>query len=136
MHAIATVVGELRERPGARGLVWANGGYVTKHSLGVYSTEPPAHRFRHGDPQDEIDALPRRAVAEPPDAAGPATVEAYTVMHSRDGVPEAAFAACLLPDGRRAWGTSTEPGLCAAMTDGEWVARAVTLTADGTLDAH
>jgi acetyl-CoA C-acetyltransferase len=135
MHAIATVVGELRERPGARGLVWANGGYVTKHALGVYATEPPAAGFRHAEPQDEIDALPRRGVAEPAAAAGPAEVEAYTVMHSRDGVPEGAFAACLLADGRRAWGTSTAPGLCAAMTEGEWVGRAVTLTPDGTLVA-
>ena len=72
-------------------------------------------------PQDEIDALPHRELAEPADAAGPATIEAYTVMHSRDGEPETCIAACLLADGRRAWGTSTEPGLAAAMCDGEWV---------------
>ena len=36
MHAIATIVGELRERPGDRALVWANGGYLTKHSFGIY----------------------------------------------------------------------------------------------------
>jgi acetyl-CoA C-acetyltransferase len=133
MHAIATVVGELRERPGARALVWANGGFVTKHSLGVYSTEPPAAGFRHADPQAEIDALPRRGLADPAEAAGAAVVEAYTVMHSREGEPEAAFAACLLADGRRAWGTSTDAGLCRAMIDGAWVGRAVTLTPDGTL---
>ena len=66
--------------------------------------------FRHGYPQDEIDAMPRRELAEPADAAGPATIEAYTVMHSRDGAPETAIAACLLADGRRAWGTSTDAG--------------------------
>ena len=49
---------DLRERPGERGLVWANGGYVTKHTFGVYSTEPPAPGFRYEYPQDEIDALP------------------------------------------------------------------------------
>jgi acetyl-CoA C-acetyltransferase len=132
MHAIATMVGELRERPGARGLVWANGGFVTKHSLGLYSTEPPSGGFRHDDPQAEIDAMPRRALAEPADAAGPATVEAYTVMHTREGQPETAFAACLLADGRRALGVSRDSDLCGAMTDGEWVGRAVTLTEDGT----
>ena len=61
-------------------------------------------------PQDEIDALPRRELAEPADAAGPATIEAYTVMHARDGAPEQAIAACLLADGRRAWGTSSDAG--------------------------
>ncbi len=135
MHAIATVMNDLRAAPGEHGLVWANGGYTTKHSFGVYGTEPPATPFRHAYPQDEIDAMPRRELAEPAEAAGPATVEAYTVMHSRDGDPETAFAACLLADGRRAWGTSGDASLAAAMCDGEWVGRPVTLTPDGTLEA-
>jgi acetyl-CoA C-acetyltransferase len=105
MHAIATMVTELREQPGEFGLVWANGGYATKHAFGVYSTAPPAG-FRHAKPQDEIDALPRRELAEPAAAAGPATIEAYTVMFSREAEPEQALAACRLADGRRAWATS------------------------------
>ncbi len=133
MHAIASVVTDLREQPGEHGLVWANGGYATKHAFGVYSTEPPANGFRHADPQDEIDRLPSRELASPADAAGPATIEAYTVMFSRDGEPEQPLASCLLADGRRAWGSSTDAGTAAAMCDGEWVGTAVTLTADGTL---
>ena len=54
-------------------------------------------------------------------------------MHDRDGVPETAIAACLLADGRRAWGTSTDGDLAAAMCVGEWVGRPVRLTDDGTL---
>ena len=69
----------------------------------------------------------------PADATGPATIEAYTVMHSRDGDPETAIATCLLADGRRAWGMSTESGLAAAMCDGEWVGRAVQLTDAGEI---
>ncbi len=133
MHAIATMVRELRERPGARGLVWANGGYTTKHAFGVYATEPPAAGFRHDHPQDEVDALPRRDLAGPADAAGAATVEAYTVMHSRDGLPERAIAACLLTDGRRAWATSEDAQVVAALCHDEWVGRAVTLDAAGGL---
>ncbi|MEX2627033.1 MAG: acetyl-CoA acetyltransferase [Ilumatobacteraceae bacterium] len=133
MHAIATMVDRLRERPGETGLVWANGGYCTKHSFGVYGTEPPADGFRHADPQAEIDALPRRELAGPAAAAGPATIEAYTVMHGRDGEPERAIAACLLADGRRAWGTSDDPDVRTALLTGEWVGTAVTLTPDGTL---
>ena len=132
MHAIATMVTELRERPGEFGLVWANGGYATKHAFGVYSTTPTPE-FRHAKPQDEIDALPRRDLALPPEAAGPATIEAYTGMHSRESAPERAIASCLLPDGRRGWATSTEPVLAAAMTDGEWVGRAVALSPTGDL---
>ncbi len=133
MHAIATVVGELRQQPGTLGLVWANGGYVTKHAFGVYGTAPPADGFRHDDPQDEIDALPRRELAFAEDAAGPATVEAYTVMHARDGNPEQAIATCLLDDGRRAWGLSSDADVLAALGDGEWVGRRVTLSPTGDL---
>jgi len=134
MHAIATVMDDLRDRPGAKGLVWANGGYATKHSFGVYSTTPPTS-FRHAHPQDEVDAMPRRELAEPADAQGGATIEAYTIMFSRDGAPETALAACLLADGRRAWGTSSDATLAAAMCEGEWVGRLADLDNAGTLSA-
>jgi acetyl-CoA C-acetyltransferase len=101
----------------------------------VYSTTPPATPFRHAYPQDQIDAMPRRSLAPPADAAGSATVEAYTVIHSRDGLPERGIAACLLPDGRRAWGTTDDAALASAMCEGEWVGRAVQLDAEGTLHA-
>ncbi|MGA9277343.1 acetyl-CoA acetyltransferase [Ilumatobacter sp.] len=133
MHAIATMVTELREKPDARGLVWANGGYATKHAFGVYSATPPDDGFRYQYPQDEIDALPKRELAVGADAVGPADIEAYSVMFSRDGAAETAFVACLLTDGRRAWGTSTDPAVAAAMCDGEWVGAEVTLDADGSV---
>jgi len=132
MHAIATVVTDLREQPGEYGLVWANGGYATKHAFGVYSTTPTTN-FRHDSPQARIDALPRRDLAPPADAAGAATVEAYTVMFDREGAPERAIASCLLADGRRAWGTSDVSDTTTAMCVGEWVGRDVHLTDDGTL---
>jgi acetyl-CoA C-acetyltransferase len=135
MHAIATMMNDLREQPGENGLVWANGGYTTKHAFGVYSTAPPADGYRYAYPQDQIDAMPRRILAEAADAAGSTTVEAYTVMHSRDGEPERAIATCVLDDGRRAWGTSDDAALAAAMCEGEWVGRPVTLDAEGTLTA-
>jgi acetyl-CoA C-acetyltransferase len=133
MHAIATVMDDLRDQPGERGLVWANGGFATKHAFGVYSTEPPAAGFRHDSPQDQIDAMPKRSLALPADAAGTATVEAYTVSHDRDGNPELAIAACLTADGGRAWGTSTDHGVAAAMCDGEWVGRSAHLDLEGTI---
>ena len=133
MHAIATLVGELRDRPGERGLIWANGGYATKHSFGVYSTEPPSTPFRKDSPQDEIDELPRRELADPAEASGRATIEAYTVMHARDGEPERAIASSVLADGRRAWGTSDDVDVATAMSTGEWVGTTVALTRDGSL---
>jgi acetyl-CoA C-acetyltransferase len=133
MHAIATMVTELRDEPTARGLVWANGGYATKHSFGIYSATPPAERFRHESPQPEIDALPKRELATGAEATGSADIEAYSVMFSRDGEAETAFAACLLASGRRAWGRSDDPALTAAMCDGEWVGVTVRLDADSRM---
>src|SRR6476469_1976065 len=46
-HAIATMVGVLRDDPDAVGLVTANGGNIQKHAFGVYSGRPPADGFRH-----------------------------------------------------------------------------------------
>jgi acetyl-CoA C-acetyltransferase len=133
MHAVATAVGELRTRPGEKGLIWANGGYATKHAFGVYSTTPPTHGFKHAYPQEPIDALPRRNVIDVGDSAGPVTIEAYTVMHNRDGNPERAIATCLRADGARAWGISEDVDTATAMCQGEWVGRAVVLDANGTL---
>ena len=134
MHAIATIVAELRGRPGERALLWANGGFLTKHSFGVYSGVPPPNGFRHDRPQRQIDELPARQLATDDDATeSPLVIEAYTVMHDRGGVPHEAIAACRLPDGRRAWATSSDPTTASALTDGEWVGRAVRIDKTGVL---
>jgi len=129
MHSIATMADVLREDPGSVGLVSANGGFITKHAFGVYSTEPPADGFRHADVQDEVDALPARALCEEPDGDG--TVEAWTVMHDRDGAPERAILTALLPDGRRAWGVSEEADLAKALVAEDVAGRTVRLRPDG-----
>ena len=130
MHSIAAMVDALRA-DGGTGLVWANGGYLTKHSFGVYATEPPAQGFRHVHPQDEIDALPSREVAA--DHEGAATIESWVVMHDRDSRPETAFVALLTGDGRRAWGTTTDPAALATMVAEDMIGREVQRAADGTV---
>jgi acetyl-CoA C-acetyltransferase len=82
--------------------------HLSKHSFGVYSTEPPPNRFPPRR-QSEVDAAPGREVVTTHD--GPVTIEAYTVMHGRDGEPEVGLAACLLADGRRTWGRSDDADL-------------------------
>ncbi|MEY4161564.1 MAG: hypothetical protein RI939_293 [Actinomycetota bacterium] len=133
MHAIATVMSDLRANPGEKALVWANGGYTTKHAFGVYATEPPAGGFAYDYPQDQIDALPSRQLASPAEAAGHAVIEGYSVMHGRDGAPERVIASCLLADGRRAWGDSTDADLGREMCATEFVGTKVDLDAAGVL---
>jgi acetyl-CoA C-acetyltransferase len=133
MHAIATVAGELRSGVGSTGLVWANGGYTTKHAFGVYATTPPKNGFAYDYPQDQIDALPRRSLASPADAAGEMTIEGYSVMHDREGNPERSIASCILADGRRAWADTTDVGIGRDMCINEWVGRTVRADESGTL---
>ncbi len=133
-HSIATVMTDVRNAPGENGLVWANGGFATKHAFGIYSTRPPRDGFMYDHPQDEVDELPMRTAATRAEAEGPAVIEAYTVMHSRDGEPELVIAACLLADGRRAWGTSTDSRLGATMVKEEHIGTPCHLDADGVLN--
>jgi acetyl-CoA C-acetyltransferase len=112
----------LRRDPGAHGLVTALGWYITKHSVGVYSTRPPDDGFRVVDAQAEVDASPRRDYVG--DHDGPVTVESLTVMHERDGSPANGIVACLTPDGRRCWGTTTEPGLLKTLMDDDFIGSA------------
>jgi acetyl-CoA C-acetyltransferase len=131
-HSIATMVDVLRADAGSIGLVTANGGFITKHAFGVYSTEPPAQPFRHAEPQAEVDALPRRALCEEPD--GDLAIESWTVMHDREGAPETGILVGLLDDGRRAWGTSTEPGTVKGMATDDLTGRRATIRPDGSFD--
>jgi acetyl-CoA C-acetyltransferase len=87
LHAIAEMVGKLRARPGAYGLSTANGWFLTKQSVGIYSTRPVEGEWRRQPPsvlQAQIDALPHPEIVERPE--GRATIETYTVAHGREGV--------------------------------------------------
>jgi acetyl-CoA C-acetyltransferase len=86
MHSIAVMMKKLRERPGTKALVTANGWFLTKQAVGIYSTEPLDRPWAREAPsviQRQIDALPHPAVVEHPDGAG--TIETYTVVHRREG---------------------------------------------------
>jgi acetyl-CoA C-acetyltransferase len=129
-HSIATMAGILRDEPGSIGLCSANGGFLTKHAMGLYSTNPN-DGFRWADVQDEVDAsTAERELAAEHD--GPVTVESYTVMHERDGSMSNAIAACLTDDGKRTWATSTDQSLLAAMTTDDLIGRRGSV-ADGVL---
>jgi acetyl-CoA C-acetyltransferase len=131
-HAIATMVGVLREDEGSVGLVTANGGNVQKHAFGVYSSEPAPATFRHSHPQFAIDnAEPIREVAA--GYEGPVEVEAWTVMHERDSSMARAHAAVLTPDGRRAWGATNDVDVMTAMEVDDFAGRAASRATDGTL---
>ena len=87
MHSIASMMQRLRDNPGRFGLLNANGWFVTKHALGIYSTTPCADPWRREHPstyQDAISDAAHPAFSESPEGAG--TIETYTVLHDRKGV--------------------------------------------------
>jgi acetyl-CoA C-acetyltransferase len=131
-HSIAAMLDVLRQDPGSVGLVSANGGYLTKHALSLYSTEPPSSGFRCDSPQDEVDAQPSRELCEEPDGSG--DIESWVVAHDRDGQPERAIASVLLDDARRAWASNNDPDTLVELTSGqEQIGRRVKLNPDGQL---
>ena len=131
-HSLATMAGVLRRDPGSLGLVTGLGWYVTKHAVGLWSTAPPGNGFRHVDAQLEVDALAQRAPGS--DVEGATTVEAYTVVHDRDGRPELGILALLSPDGRRAWGNITDEDTLIGLMTEEGCGRKARLHSDGRAD--
>lgn len=126
-HSVATMTGLLREDAGSVGLCSANGGYLTKHAFGIYSTDPPAAGFAHQDCQEEIDQV--TPVELDASYTGPAQVEGYTVMHGAEG-PEMALAAVRAPTGARQWATSDDAGVMDALMSVERVGTDAHVAAD------
>jgi acetyl-CoA C-acetyltransferase len=112
-HSISEIMRRLRGNPGSFGMVTANGNYVTKHSFGIYSTTPFLGDWHRESPsvlQKELDALPKAPLVQ--NAAGPATIETYTVMHGKTG-PEFSVVIGRLKEngGRFIANTSDEPAV-------------------------
>ena len=118
--------------PARVGLVTANGGYITKHAFGVYSTDPPVAGFRHADPQAEVDALPAASSARSPTARS--RIETWTAMHDRDGQPENGIVVGLLDDGRRALGTTQDADALKALVTEDLAGRRARITPDGAVE--
>lgn len=84
MHAIAEAADFCRRNPGEHCLVGANGGTLSKYSVGVYNSQP--RRWRpdlSADLQERIEAA--EAVAQTQTPNGWARLETYTVRHGREG---------------------------------------------------
>mmetsp|Transcript_10955 Transcript_10955/g.18654 ORF Transcript_10955/g.18654 Transcript_10955/m.18654 type:complete len:194 (-) Transcript_10955:23-604(-) len=104
-HSIAAMVQHVRAHPGTFGMVTANGGFLSKHAAGIYSTtpysttHPEAKAWSRTDPaeyQTVLDNLPKFPIAEKPHGIG--RVETYTVLHNQKG-PTQAICIGILQDG-------------------------------------
>src|SRR4051812_36497598 len=84
-HAACAMVRRLRGGGARRGLLYGQGGFVTKHHALVISREPPSSLSQDFSVQAAAD----RARAATPDfvseASGNGMVESFTALHDRDG---------------------------------------------------
>lgn len=87
-HALCAMVRELRAAPAELGLVYGQGGFVSKHHSLVLSHQPPAAPL---DPEISVQAAADAARGPVPDLdehySGPARIETWTVLYGRDGAP-------------------------------------------------
>lgn len=131
LHAIAETVAEMRDKPGAFGLVGANGGCMSKYSVGIYSTEPVDWSDdRSRELQADIAALPTVPVTRNADGTG--VVETYSVRYDwpvRTGV----VIGRLDDDGSRFMALTEDEDFVALMAEGDplGVKIAVSSSADG-----
>ncbi|MFI5510391.1 acetyl-CoA acetyltransferase [Mycobacterium sp. NPDC051804] len=129
LHGIAETVAEMRAKPGAFGLVGANGGVMSKYSVGVYSTEPADWvADRSKALQEDIAALPTVAVTR--NAEGRGTIETYSVRYDWP-VTTGVIIGRLDADGSRFMALTEDEALVALMTDGDPIGTAISVTSDG-----
>ena len=84
MHGIVELAARLRADRGALGMVGANGGLLSTHAVGIYSTAPrPWHTCDSGDLQAQVDAMTPPAFTDTPQGWG--QVETYTVLYDKAG---------------------------------------------------
>lgn len=125
LHGIAETVTQMRDRPGHFGFVGANGGIMSKYSVGIYSTEPVDWRTdRSKVLNEEIAALPKVSVTRNPEGA--ATIETYSVRYdwpTRTGI----IVGRLDADNSRFMATTEDEDLVVLMSDGDPLGVAITV---------
>jgi acetyl-CoA C-acetyltransferase len=100
MHAIAEAAARVRANPGKFALVGANGGFLSTHAAGVYSTKPVEWKNRNSKPlQEQINKLVPPAFSHEPN--GWATIESYTVVYGKEGPQTGVVVGRLLDTGER-----------------------------------
>ena len=90
IHGVIEMVKTLRQSPGSFGLVLANGGYMSKEAVGIYSSQRPYNwqPVDSSDLQAEIDNAPKPAIAK--SVNGAATISNFTVVFAK-GAPKFAY---------------------------------------------
>jgi acetyl-CoA C-acetyltransferase len=117
-HAIAEAVIRCRAAPGAKVLVGANGGTMSKYAAGVYSTTPADWSQSRWRGLDKI--KPKCGVLDTFD--GEAVAESFTIVPGKTG--ETATIVGQTSEAR-VLANSTDPAICAALRQGKVAGRPI-----------
>ena len=111
------MVDKIRENPKSKGLVYANGMYVTKHAIGVYGKGRPKYKWE--ETQTRLAAVQEAIYHQelPPlvdKGTGLFKVEAYMINHSkRTGKPQSGVVlGTLVETGERTLANIDASGQC------------------------
>jgi acetyl-CoA C-acetyltransferase len=107
-HAAVAMVRQMRERPASAGLLYGQGGILTKHAGLVLTSSgpggmPKASAFRRA-PDWKADEQGGQAPRIVSDYSGKAELETFTVEFDRDGAPGKGIVVLRTPSGERAFG--------------------------------
>ena len=100
MHAICSITQRLRDEPGSYGFVGANGGTLSKYSVGIYSTTPAD--FKACDSkglQSQLDQQPSPPVSI--NAKGEGIIDSFTVIYKKGKPCQAVIIGSLKESGER-----------------------------------
>lgn len=115
-HAACAMVRKLRDEPGALGLLYGQGGFVTKHHTLVLSSTPGAAALREDySVQGEADAAAAPLPEVNSNYTGPATIEAYTIQFGRDGQPSQGIVVLRSPDNQQRTVARVDPSDTASL---------------------
>lgn len=131
MHGIASMVRALRRKRDAYGFVGANGGFLSKYSVGVYSARQAAWKgFDSKALQAEVDSWPAPALSPP--TAGAGVIDTYTIDYAQ--APPKGIVIGRLDDGGARFVAMTAPDdqtVLQTMIEREPLGARVILEADG-----
>ncbi|MFQ3246972.1 MAG: acetyl-CoA C-acetyltransferase [Arenicella sp.] len=124
MHGIAEMMNRARENEAEFGLLNANGWYLTKHSMGIYSCQVPESDWSM--PPVDLDAGLGSNIGDTPQikliekASGAAQMETFTVIYDKANQPKKSIVIARLESGERCLATTgTNPQVLDALSSAE-----------------
>lgn len=133
LHAIAEVVTRLRATREAHALVAANGGYLSKHSVGIYSNTLAAPWAPCSSAAEQRAARADTGIVVEENARGTGTIESYSASYARGAPANGYVIGRLHGSHHRFIALPADDAARRGLFEGEPIGREVTVvTTDGT----